>query len=244
MHCKSPSRALSTWRRRRRRRLAARPCPSRRFVAPTMTRLVVLPPRAVAPKSKPRRVCLARHCGVPSTWPATVPAREGPAAARALSRSHSSGVWHFAVQACMAAISARRAALTRRWRLSDERPWKRGETMSVVKAWPQPPAAPSVSGRRGAGRDGGGGGGRARHVRHLDVRGLEALGDGGAQAGVGDVRHGRAVDASARTEARRRRRRRRRLWAAGCWSLELMTKTRQCGVLATLCCSTVCIWLG
>lgn len=52
----------------------------------------------------------------------------------ALSRSCSSGVWHFAVQAWMAAISSLRAALTRRWRLSELRPWNWGETMSEVKA--------------------------------------------------------------------------------------------------------------
>ena len=74
---------------------------------------------------------------VPSTCPCTVPSNDG--AAVALSLSHSSGVWHLAVQAWMAAISCFSAELTRRWRFSELRPWNCAETMRLVNAWPQPP---------------------------------------------------------------------------------------------------------
>ena len=77
------------------------------------------------------------HAVVPSTCPPTVPSSGGVSVS--LSRSYSSGVLHLAVQAWMLAISSLRAALTRRWRLRELRPWNWGETMSDVKAWPQPP---------------------------------------------------------------------------------------------------------
>ena len=88
----------------------------------------------------------------PSTLPPTVPSNGGcgspsvvevvvwvvlAAAARAF--SHSSGVWHLALQAWMAAISSRSAALTARWRFRLFWPAKTGDTTSDVKDWPQPP---------------------------------------------------------------------------------------------------------
>lgn len=75
------------------------------------------------------------HCVVPSTCPPTVPSSD----ALPPSFSHSSGVLHFAVQACMEAISSLSAALTRRCLLRELSPWNWGETMRVVNAWPQPP---------------------------------------------------------------------------------------------------------
>lgn len=60
-------------------------------------------------------------------------------AASARARSHSSGVWHLALQAWMAAISSRSAALTARCRRRLVWPAKVGDTMSEVKDWPQPP---------------------------------------------------------------------------------------------------------
>lgn len=77
------------------------------------------------------------HCDVPSTCPPTVPSSDG--AAVSFSFSHSCGVWHFAVQAWMAAISSLSAVLTRRCRLSDLRSWNWGDTIRDVNAWPQPP---------------------------------------------------------------------------------------------------------
>ena len=58
-----------------------------------------------------------------------------------LSFAHSSGVWHLALHAWMLLISSRRAALTRRWRLSELSPENCGDTMMAVNAWPQPPGA-------------------------------------------------------------------------------------------------------
>ena len=92
-----------------------------------------------------------------------------------------------AVQAWMLAISSLRAALTRRWRLRELRPWNWGETMSDVKAWPQPPVYVFVLCQCGVA----GGGqwmmmegcvlGRTGHVGDFDVGGLEALGYGLAE---------------------------------------------------------------
>jgi hypothetical protein len=77
----------------------------------------------------------------PSTFPPTVPSKGGPSAAPAtcLSRSHSSGVWHFADQACIREISSLRAALTSLWRLREFRDLNSGETIMDVKDCPQPP---------------------------------------------------------------------------------------------------------
>lgn len=96
----------------------------------------------------------------PSTLPPTVPSSGGcgsPAVvvevdvdvdvdvdvawASARARSHSSGVWHLALQAWMAAISSRSAALTARCRRRLVWPAKVGDTTSEVKDWPQPPVS-------------------------------------------------------------------------------------------------------
>lgn len=89
----------------------------------------------------PVDACSFLHWFVPSTCPPTVPSSDG--AAVSLSLSHSSGVWHLAVQAWMAAISSLSAVLTRRCRLRDLRSLNWGETMREVKAWPQPPGCTS-----------------------------------------------------------------------------------------------------
>lgn len=73
-----------------------------------------------------------------------------PSTGAALSRSHSSGVRHFAVQAWIAAISSLSAALTQRWRLRELRPSNWGETMRALKAWPHPPGSSAPGdGQRG-----------------------------------------------------------------------------------------------
>lgn len=74
-----------------------------------------------------------------------------------LSFAHSSGVWHLALHAWMLLISSRRAALTRRWRLSELSPENCGDTMMAVNAWPQPPmiVRGAIRGvKRGRGKDG------------------------------------------------------------------------------------------
>lgn len=83
------------------------------------------------------------HCVVPSTCPPTVPSSD----ALPPSFSHSSGVLHLAVQACMEAISSLSAALTRRCLLRELSPWNWGETMRVVNAWPQPPVECQLKGQ-------------------------------------------------------------------------------------------------
>ena len=77
----------------------------------------------------------------PSTLPPTVPSIGGPARSVffALSLSHSSGVWHLALHAWIAAISCLRAALTARWRFSEFSPVNWGDTIKEVKDCPQPP---------------------------------------------------------------------------------------------------------
>jgi len=53
--------------------------------------------------------------------------------------SHSSGVWHFGVQACIAAISSLSAALTKRCRASVVFLVNCGDTIMASYIWPQPP---------------------------------------------------------------------------------------------------------
>lgn len=77
---------------------------------------------------------------VPSTLPSTVPLRDGSSVPFfAFSFAHSSGVWHLAVQACIAAISSLSAELTRRCLFSEFLPANSGETIRAEKACPQPP---------------------------------------------------------------------------------------------------------
>jgi len=77
----------------------------------------------------------------PATLPSSVPSSGGlsfpPVAA--ISFAYSSGVWHFALQACICAISSLSAAFTSRCRLSEFLPANSVDTMRDVKAWPQPP---------------------------------------------------------------------------------------------------------
>lgn len=78
---------------------------------------------------------------VPSTFPPTVPSKDGSSDPFfAFSFCHSSGVWHLAVQACIAAISSLSAELTRRCLFNEFLPANSGETIKAEKACPQPPA--------------------------------------------------------------------------------------------------------
>jgi len=79
---------------------------------------------------------LSPHSSTPTTFPSVVPSRDGPSFPPVVSRSfsNSSGVWHFAVQAWICAISSLSAELTRRCLLSEFLPANSGDTMSVVKA--------------------------------------------------------------------------------------------------------------
>jgi hypothetical protein len=81
------------------------------------------------------------YASVPTTLPPSVPSIEGPSLppVTALSASHSWGVWHFALQAWISAISSLSAVLTSRCRLRLFLPANSGETMREVNAWPQPP---------------------------------------------------------------------------------------------------------
>jgi hypothetical protein len=87
------------------------------------------------------------HAFVPCTCPSTVPSNGGFESDPFLdlSFSHSSGVWHLALHACIAAISSLSAAFTARCRFSELRPENWGETMSDVNDWPQPPGRGGTS---------------------------------------------------------------------------------------------------
>ena len=105
------------------------------------------PEKSSHPSSAPRSYTLPpqrsspHHASTPSTLPPVVPSKGGaaPPPPPPPSRPHSSGVRHRALQAWMAAISARSAPLTARCRRSLFCPANEGATIRDVKDWPQPP---------------------------------------------------------------------------------------------------------